>query len=86
MSPATVTFADIQEICRRLGLSARQSGRKNHVFEGVDAHGLYRRTAIHWKASGRLIAKGTASQIAKDLGFKDLADMYDFLQNKRRKR
>ena len=81
----TFTFEDIREICRRLGLSIRKSS-SNYVLEGTDQVGNFLRVSVHWKADGRNLAKGTVSQIAKDLGFKDVADMRDFLQNKKRKR
>ncbi|MCL6638048.1 MAG: hypothetical protein K6T80_00010 [Firmicutes bacterium] len=81
----TFTFEDIKEICRRLGLSIRKA-RSNYVLEGTDPEGNFLRVSVHWKADGRNLAKGTVSQIAKDLGFKDAADMRDFLQNKKRKR
>jgi len=58
----------------------------NYVLEGTDPEGNFLRVSVHWKADGRNLAKGTVSQIAKDLGFKDVADMRDFLQNKKRKR
>lgn len=79
------TFQDIREICRRLGLSVRKS-TKSFVMEGTDMEGNFLRISVHWKADGRNLAKGTVSQIAKDLGFKDVADMQDFLRNKKRKR
>lgn len=81
----TFTFEDIREICRRLGLSVRKS-RSNFVMEGTDLEGNFLRVSVHWKAGGRTLAKGTIRQIAKDLGFKDVADMHDFLHNKKRKR
>ncbi len=81
----TFTFEDIREICRRLGLSIRKS-KSNYVLEGTDPEGNFLRVSVHWKADGRNFAKGTVSQIAKDLGFRDVADMRDFLQNKKRKR
>jgi hypothetical protein len=81
----TFTFEEISEICRRLGLSVRKS-KSNYVLEGTDPGGNFLRVSIHWKADGRNLAKGTVSQIAKDLGFKDVADMRDFLHNKKRKR
>lgn len=81
----TFSFKDIKDICRRLNLSIRKS-KNNFVLEGVDPNSNFIRISIHWKADGRNLAKGTVSQIAKDLGFKDVADMHDFLQNKKRKR
>ena len=81
----TFTFEDIREISRRLGLSVWKS-RINYVMEGTDAKGNFLRNSVHWKADGRNLAKGTVSQIAKDLGFKDVADMQDFLRDKKRKR
>ncbi|MBP7331944.1 MAG: hypothetical protein KBA08_06525 [Firmicutes bacterium] len=55
-------------------------------MEGTDPEGNFLRVSIHWKADGRNLAKGTVSHIAKDLGFKDVADMRDYLQNKKRRR
>ena len=81
----TFTFEDIREICRRLGLSVRKS-KCNYVLEGTDPGGNFLRVSIHWKADGRNLAKGTVRQISKDLGFKDVADMRDFLHNKKRRR
>ncbi|MCL6478494.1 MAG: hypothetical protein K6T65_08755 [Peptococcaceae bacterium] len=81
----TFTFEDVEEICRRLGLSVRKS-KNNYVLEGTDPDGNFLRVSVHWKAGGRNLAKGTVNQIAKDLGFKDVADMRDFLQNRKRKR
>lgn len=81
----TFTFEDIRGICLRLGLSFRKS-RNNYVLEGTDQDGIFLRVSVHWKADGRNLAKGTAGQIAKDLGFKDAADMQDFLHNKKRRR
>jgi len=81
----TFTFEDVKEICRRLGLSVRKS-RSSYVLEGTDPEGNFLRVSVHWKANGRNLAKGTVNQIAKDLGFKDVADMRDFLQNRKRKR
>lgn len=81
----TFTFEDIREICHRLGLSVRKS-KSNYVLEGTDHEGNFLRISVHWKADGRNLAKGTVNQIAKDLGFRDVADMRDFLRNKKRKR
>jgi len=81
----TFTFEDIREICRRLRLSVRKS-KSNYILEGTDQRSNFLRVSVHWKADGRNLAKGTASQIAKDLGFKDVADMQDFLKNKKRRR
>lgn len=81
----TFTFEDIKKICQRLGLAIRKS-KSNYVLEGTDPEGNFLRISVHWKADGRNLAKGTVSQIAKDLGFKDVADMRDFLQNKKRRR
>jgi hypothetical protein len=78
----TFTFEEIREICHRLGLSFRKS-RNNYVLEGTEQDGTFLRVSVHWKADGRNLAKGTASQIAKDLGFQDVADMQDFLHNKK---
>lgn len=81
----TFNFADIREICRRLGLSVRKSG-SSYVLEGTDPEGNFLRVSVHWKADGRNLAKGTVGQITKDLGFKNVADMRDFLHNKKRRR
>ena len=49
-------------------------------------NGNFWQTYIHDHGDGVPILTGTAKQQAKQMGFKDLEDMYDFLINSKRKR
>ena len=74
----TFTVADIERICRSLGMSPLRKGHR--VWRGIGPDLKVRVTAIHSHGRGRELATGTARQIAKDLLFRDLEDMYLYLQ------
>ena len=80
--PYQFTTGDIKAIAKRLGL--QQVNAKK--WSGVDECGDYLQTYIHDHGDGNAILTGTARQQALQLGFKNLADMYDFLQDKKRRR
>lgn len=80
--PYQFTTSDIKSIAKRLGLQQINVKKWN----GIDANGDFLQTYIHDHGDGVPILPGTAKQQAKQMGFKDLEDMYDFLINKKRKR
>ena len=80
--PYQFTTGDIKSIAKRIGLQQINSKKWN----GIDIHGSFLQTYIHDHGDGVSILPGTAKQQAKQMGFKDLEDMYDFLINSKRKR
>ena len=80
--PPQFTFGDIEQICRRLGMNA-QKGKV--LWRGVNSDGQYRQTTIHSHSDGVPVSSSTARAMAKQLRFTDVEDMYDFLNNKRRR-
>lgn len=82
--PIQFTTGDIKEIARRLGLQRVKGTSK--TWNGLDINGDFLQTYIHDHGDGVPILTGTMRRQAEQMGFKDLADMYDFLKNKKRKR
>lgn len=80
--PYQFTTGDIKSIAKRLGLQQINVKKWN----GIDANGDFLQTYIHDHGDGVPILSCTAKQQAKQMGFKNLEDMYDFLINKKRKR
>jgi hypothetical protein len=80
--PYRFTTDDIRKIALRLGLQKVNEKKWN----GTDINGAFLQTYIHDHGNGIIILTGTAKQIANQLGFRDLADIYDFLCNKKRSR
>ena len=76
------TFSDIERIATRLGL-VNTHGK---VFEGTDFKGNYLRTVIHTHAGGRNVPKNIVKSQAEALGFSSIEDMYDFMNDKSRRR
>lgn len=74
----TFTVADIERICRSLGMSPLRKGHR--MWRGIGPDWKVRVTVIHSHGRGRELATGTARQIAKELLFRDLEDMYLYLQ------
>jgi hypothetical protein len=73
---------DIKTICKRLGM--RQAAKDSKTWNGTGLDGNFRQTYIHEHGDSVLIATGTARHIAKQLLFRDLKDMHDFLKDKKR--
>ncbi|MEN6314795.1 MAG: hypothetical protein ABFD25_11155 [Clostridiaceae bacterium] len=80
--PYRFTTGDIKSIAMRLGL--RQINSKK--WNGMDTNGNFLQTYIHDHGDGVEVLVGTARQHALQMGFTDLEDMYDFLQNRKRRR
>ena len=80
--PYRFTTGDIKKIVIRLGLHKINSKK----WSGIDKNGKFLQTYIHDHGDGVQVLPGTARQIAQQLGFIDLADMYDFLYDKKRYR
>lgn len=80
--PYRFTTGDLKAIALRLGLQKANAKKWN----GVDLNGNFLQTYIHDHGDGVQVLAGTAKQIALQLGFKDLEDMYDFLKDKKRRR
>ena len=76
------TFDDIARIATRLGLINTHS----KVWDGIDGKGNYLRTVIHTHAGGRNVPKAIVASQVEALGFETVEDMYDFLNDKKRKR
>lgn len=76
------TFADIARIATRLGL-ANTHGK---VWEGLDLNNEYCRAVIHIHHQSDNIPKSIIKCHVSDMRFKDVDDMYDFLNNKKRRR
>lgn len=81
--PPQFTFGDIESICIRLGVARAQKG--SMLWRGVGSDGLYRQTTIHSHGDGTNVSPSTARKMAEQLKFKDVEDMYDFLNNRHRK-
>jgi hypothetical protein len=80
--PYRFTTGDIKSIALRFGLQKVNSKKWN----GVDINGNFLQTYIHDHGDSVQVLAGTAKQIALQMGFNDLEDMYDFLQDKKRRR
>lgn len=80
--PYRFTTGDIKAIALRLGMQ-KVNARK---WNGVDVNGNFLQTYIHDHGDGVQVLAGTAKQIAHQMGFNDLEDMYDFLKDKKRRR
>lgn len=80
--PYRFTTGDIKSIAMRLGL--RQINSKK--WNGMDANGNFLQTYIHDHGDGVEVLVGTARQHALQMGFSNLEDMHDFLQNRKRRR
>jgi hypothetical protein len=76
------TFDEITRIAARLGLE-NTYGR---VWEGIDSTGNYLKAVIHSYVGGPNVPKPIISSQVEPLGFKSVEDMYDFLNDKKRKR
>jgi len=76
------TFTDIETIAKRLGLK----NVHGQVWEGIDAKGNYRRTVIHTHVGGRNVPTSIVQSHVKNLSFNNVLDMYNFLENSKRKR
>lgn len=76
------TFDDIARIATRLGLI----NTHGKVWDGIDAKGNYLRTVIHTHAGGRNVPNANVASQVVALGFETVEDMYDFLNDKKRKR
>lgn len=82
--PQRFTTGDIKEIARRLGLERVKKGSK--TWNGIDINGNFLQTYIHDHGDGVQVLSGTARRMAEQLNFKDVADMYDFLHDSKRRR
>lgn len=80
--PYRFKTGDIKSIAMRLGL--RQINSKK--WNGMDANGNFLQTYIHDHGDGVELLVGTARQHALQMGFSNLEDMHDFLQNRKRRR
>lgn len=74
----TFTFGGIEKICRALGMKPATKG--SQFWRGMGPDGVFRQTRIDSHGDGRAVATGTASKMAKQLGFASVEDMYSFLQ------
>jgi hypothetical protein len=63
----TFAFGDIEKIYR--------------YWVGIGPDGRTRRTRLDSRGLGRVVATGTASRIARQLFFRDLEEMYRYLQS-----
>jgi len=79
----TCSFRDFEEVCRRLGLLCRVTG-KGYIWEGIDQAGNLLRVSIHKHAGGRDIPAGTFHSMVKELGFANEQEFYRLLNNKRK--
>ncbi len=80
--PYRFTTGDIKAIAKRLGLQQVNAKKWN----GTDVNGDFWQVYIHDHGDGVEIMPGTSRQQAKQMGFRDLDDMFDFLKNLKRKR
>jgi hypothetical protein len=80
--PYRFTTGDIKTIAKRLGLTKVNAKKWN----GLDTNGDFLQTYIHDHGDGVYVFSGTASCHAKQLGFRNVEDMVDFLKDKKRRR
>ncbi len=80
--PYRFTTGDIKKIAKRIGLQKI----RDKVWSGTDSNGQFLQTYIHDHGDGVQIKTGTAKRQAEQMGFSDLEDMKDFLNNNKRKR
>lgn len=81
--PPQFRFGDIEQICKRLGMS--KLGKGKLLWKGVGSDGVYRQTTIHSHGDGIPVSNSTAKKMAEQLKFHDIDDMFDFLNNRHRK-
>lgn len=81
--PFRFTTGDIKTIATRLGLTLVKGTK---TWRGTDVNGDFWQTYIHDHGDGVPLGTGVTKRQAEQMGFKDLEDMYDFLNNKKRKR
>jgi hypothetical protein len=81
--PPQFTFSDIEAICKRLCVTKAKKG--STLGRGVGADGHYRQTTIYTHGDGIPLSLSTARKMAEQLQFRDVDDMYDFLNNRHRK-
>jgi hypothetical protein len=74
----TFTFCDIERVCIALGMSPIKPGSK--VWRGLGFDGRYRQTQVHSHGAGRSVATGTAKKLARDLHFRTLDEMAEYLR------
>lgn len=74
----TFTFGDIQKICRALNMQPKGNGR---YWTVIGPDGVVRWTKIDSHGPGGVLATGTASRIAHQLGFSTPREMYLFLKH-----
>jgi hypothetical protein len=81
----TCSFKDMQEVCKRLGLTCCPK-KKGELWKGIDANGNLLIIVLHIHAEGRDIPSGTFHQMVIALAFKDEQDFKNFLDDKKRLR
>ena len=80
--PYRFTTGDIKQIAKRLGLQKV----RDKTWSGMDINGQFLQTYIHDHGDGVPVKTGTAKRQSVQMGFNDLEDMWDFLNNSKRKR
>lgn len=73
----TFTFGDIERICRSLGW-VEIPGRRIWRYAGRDS--ASRQLSFHSHGAGRPVAPGTAKSMARELGFRTLEEMAEYLK------
>lgn len=71
-------FGDIERICRSLGMKPAKKG--SQIWRGIGPDGRFRQTRIDSHGAGRPLASGTAKAVARQLGFHDVQEMYEYLK------
>ena len=81
--PPQFTFSDIESICKRLRVHKSQKG--STLCRGIGPDGQYRQTTMHSHGGGVRVSPITARKMAEQLKFKDVEDMFEFLNDRHRK-
>jgi len=75
--PIRFSQGDIARLLRHFNL--QPAGKGSGTFLGVGRDGVLRRCYFHYHADAVMMATGTADAIASQLGFKNAAEMKEYM-------
>jgi hypothetical protein len=78
--PIRFTYGEVSRILKHLGFQKAAKG--SNMFEGVGADGKPHICKVDYHKDRGQVATGTASKIAKSLGFGNVAEMKCYLNEK----
>ena len=81
--PVRFTQGDIATLLKRLGMTPLRKG--SPVYAGIGPDGSFRRCVFHYHSDQTPVATGTATALARALGFAGVQEMKDYLAGQDRK-